>query len=781
MTSPARQFLEHLFQAKLDEEHIVVSKQFIGQNGNPGFLNCFTDAEEFRNWERASHRASAAWYAIVSTTNGAINEKGRSKRGRADLVRAHVLMLDDIGTKAEQPPVEPAYKLETSPDNFQWVYLIEPTDDFARYEGLLDWAHEQGWGDRGAGGAYRLFRIPGSANLKPGRNEFQTVETVCDPTIRSLNDLGNALGIGAETWAKKTEEAARRLGGNRKLTKQTRAPTSSTNRCPDPLLDWLTENDHLINDNYDQKFLAVSCPWGNEHTTGDDTAGYSPLGHGAVSDFRVFKCLHEHCKDRDFKTFSDWAVGKGAPVVDRCDPLTVVQHQYAYIADGRRVVDLEQQSRGGKWVFTIDEWSGKHHQYVDTPHRDKKVLIRTAFLESRNTTKVDTIDYLPGKPQIVEKHGQPVLNSWTLPPHKDTDAEPEIFLDHINYLFPDERERNTFLDWLAFKVQNPAMRSYGVVLVAEDAYGIGRSWLADAIKFALNGQVKHATLAQLIGKGTQAQANYNDTFFECQFLIVEEARDGLSGQDFYDSYETLKERVDTKPTTTMRNTKYGAARDDLMWFNLLVFTNHADALLLPEGDRRFAAFTNPDTKRDESHYERLYNALDGDELARIYSWLMRREISEFSHTRPPMTAAKTQMISMSRGPADEFIDLLKDRHEGDLVTPGILDKKLRKWAKELGLSEHDKYGAIRKRVWRKLGSLRPDEVKGARYYVEGKQQEVRAITRKNHWREIDATRYRDTIMAELEKADIEFGASSIPKTKASNLNLPKTSAAETTR
>ena len=36
-------------------------------------------------------------------------------------------------------------------------------------------------------------------------------------------------------------------------------------------------------------------------------------------------------------------------------------------------------------------------------------------------------------------------------------------------------ESETFLDWLAFKVQNPCKRIYAAVLVAENAFGIGQS------------------------------------------------------------------------------------------------------------------------------------------------------------------------------------------------------------------------------------------------------------------------------------------------------------------
>ena len=64
-----------------------------------------------------------------------------------------------------------------------------------------------------------------------------------------------------------------------------------------------------------------------------------------------------------------------------------------------------------------------------------------------------------------------------------------------------------------------------MVLVAENAFGIGRSWVGNVLERAMQGHVSKANLAQLIGRGTSADKNYNDWASKCQFLIVDEAKD----------------------------------------------------------------------------------------------------------------------------------------------------------------------------------------------------------------------------------------------------------------
>ena len=122
-----------------------------------------------------------------------------------------------------------------------------------------------------------------------------------------------------------------------------------------------------------------------------------------------------------------------------------------------------------------------------------------------------------------------------------------------------------------------------MVLVAENAFGIGRSWVGNILQLAMQGHVSKSSLAQLIGRGTSADKTYNDWASECQFLIVDEDKD-VSREDFYSAYETFKQRVDTSPVPFRANPKYGKTRDDVMYFNALIFSNHVDAMTIPEND-----------------------------------------------------------------------------------------------------------------------------------------------------------------------------------------------------
>ena len=92
-------------------------------------------------------------------------------------------MLDDVGTKSKAPPLEPTWKIETSPDNFQWGYTFS-LDDQPKHEefsAAIKAIAEAGFTDKGATNAVRNFRIPGSVNLKPDRGGFKSVLSEFQP------------------------------------------------------------------------------------------------------------------------------------------------------------------------------------------------------------------------------------------------------------------------------------------------------------------------------------------------------------------------------------------------------------------------------------------------------------------------------------------------------------------------------------------------------------------------------------------------------------------------
>ena len=69
-------------------------------------------------------KAGQAWYA---NTASYIEERmsDRVSASAANCEYVLVMVLDDIGTKSKTPPIEPTWKMETSPGNYQWGYAFD--------------------------------------------------------------------------------------------------------------------------------------------------------------------------------------------------------------------------------------------------------------------------------------------------------------------------------------------------------------------------------------------------------------------------------------------------------------------------------------------------------------------------------------------------------------------------------------------------------------------------------------------------------------------------------
>lgn len=742
-----QEFLDVIFGDIADGEFVCVSEAKPKADGSGvWFFNHLETDRAWRKWDAA--KQARAFYYNVSTISGELNDKGTMvRRGRANLVRYHVLVLDDIGQKTGEPPVEPSYKLESSAGSFQWGYLLEPGTDFDRYEALVDAIHKLGFGDAGAGGSYRLVRVVGSANLKPGRDNFRSRITEWEPDrYWTLDELAEAFGVDLSKVPLTSAATTSKTGGAEAM------------EGIDPMLDWLAAEGHVTKDGGAQ-WVEMVCPWADAHTSGSNTAGYSPLGRGDGRwvTSRSFSCKHEHCADKKLKDLVKWAEPQGGPFVSGYDPLPWLQAQYAYVETGQVVVDLAQRPVGGVWRWSFADWQKRHPGKVRTLGRDAPVSVATAFVESVDTKKAVDVVYKPVRREddtgIVRAFNQDYVNTYVPPNWPETDETPEIFLDHMEYLIPCAEEREVFLNWLAHKLQHPHKRSYAIVMVAENTFGTGRSWIKGLLAKMLQGGVETATLAQIVGHGTQAQQNYNSWEVGCQFIVCEEARDTMTREEVSASYQVFKTRCDTSPSEVRVNEKYGLTRNGWRYWNALIFSNHADAMAVEANDRRIYVITNPTERRDLAYYDRLQGALDGDEPARAYWWLMRRDVSGYDRIYPPFTAAKAAMIEHSSSPGDDIMAWLADNHPADLVTPATLRAGVMVAASALNMDKVVREpGNLTKRLWRNLKSLRPEDVKhGARYMIGGSQAEVRALRNKGKWILVDNTRDVGVIAEEVAR------------------------------
>lgn len=232
----------------------------------------------FQTIERGSEN-STYHYCMCTVNKADPGDKISRKRQRFE--RLHVLVLDDIGTKAQPNALPPSYIIETSEGNFQWGYVFkEPIKDREIAQKLIHAVYNKpDLTDTGGAMFNKMVKLPIGKNLKEGRDEFEVRLVELNDLQYSVADLVNAWGLNLDA---RTVSKIKKLGEKVKLQ--------------DELLVYLEEHGLLFGME-SEDYYKVLCPRGGDHSNGDPYAGYSPLGQGSDPRKRHFKCFHEHDGD----------------------------------------------------------------------------------------------------------------------------------------------------------------------------------------------------------------------------------------------------------------------------------------------------------------------------------------------------------------------------------------------------------------------------------------------------------------------------------------------------
>jgi hypothetical protein len=224
-------------------------------------------------------------YFTISVFNP--DEDGRAVRRKSHFLATYVIVADDVKDKVPEaqarllPP--PSWRLETSPGNEQWGWILSiPETDRTRVENLLDGLVRQGLApdgtDPGMRGVTRYLRLPEGWNTKSAYIAQLGAPFKCrmlewDPEHRvSMEQLAGPFGVDLN---------ARRSD----------AELGEGLEHPDhPVLNALT----VLDDKGAGQYL-VECPWIEEHTNGDNSGTWLiTKSDGSIG----FECHHGHCQDR---------------------------------------------------------------------------------------------------------------------------------------------------------------------------------------------------------------------------------------------------------------------------------------------------------------------------------------------------------------------------------------------------------------------------------------------------------------------------------------------------
>ncbi|CDL85392.1 DUF5906 domain-containing protein [Xenorhabdus szentirmaii] len=439
-----------------------------------------------------------------------------------------------------------------------------------------------------------------------------------------------------------------------------------TPNATDEIADYLDANGWTVSFGKNGE-RYIKCPFESGHSIESDTTStaYFPAGTAGFEQGH-FKCLHGSCahrNDGDFKIaigfgkddFEDLTeLKEDEPAFTDID-MDMTSHfleRFIYVVKGDQVCDLSRPP----YRSIMDMKSFKNlmapYQFPAVGKGKKEPVPATKkWLEHPKKVVAETIGYRPGEGRLIRGlDGWLEINEFYLPQHPKVtnfDKVKNVFLKHMDYLLPDEKQRLFFIARLAWMVQRPARRCPITTLHISVLHGTGRGWVIQLMEAILG--VWNCTRAKM---DVICANQFHDYLYHSLLCTVDEVKENIDTR--YSINDQLRDLL-TEPRFEVNN-KYGKKITMDIFTSFLFFSNHIDALFLPEEDRRIAVLGGPDFLQNENYFNPLYQALkDPEFIAQVYWYLMAVNLDEFDWQRAPETEERRLMIESSRSDVDTVL------------------------------------------------------------------------------------------------------------------------------
>lgn len=358
----------------------------------------------------------------------------------------------------------------------------------------------------------------------------------------------------------------------------------------------------------------------------------------------------------------------GTDEQDRCDPIDYVglfESRYIFVEQGKMVCDQTRPPQ--RCLSKLDEFQAVTANIrvevpsptIADPTKTKMVPASNLWLVSSDRETAFAAGYHPGRGRDYTdtSDGLRFINTFHMPAFDLFDAglgDTSVYHEHINYMFPNDEERRWFEDWAAFNVQHPEKRCKVTPCHVSVPHGTGRGWFNEVFNRLLGPwNCAKTKMEHLCGDGSAGA--FNEYLDQTLFCVIEEVKESAKRYSVSDKIRSvLTDRYQDV------NIKFGGKTTKEVFTNFFFMTNHVDALVIPEDDRRIQVLSGPSKVRDRSYYDRLYKWLEDDyNVAALYYYLINRDIRDFDWQRSTNTPGRARMVDCNLTPTEAAFNEFK--------------------------------------------------------------------------------------------------------------------------
>lgn len=466
--------------------------------------------------------------------------------------------------------------------------------------------------------------------------------------------------------------------------------------------DWSAQNPRHTNERFEKSWRSFTD--GSEKGRRPVTALYlikwsnfyrAEVAKAAVNDLILSMDLAGNADD--LRTVAAEAKNLDIDVVDRARVVEALRKNFKRfnanlsLKDAREMIRYEAPEKPD-W---LKDWVYLNHadRFFDT---DTKTLLserafNNTFMQytgdslpadiAMRFAKIETVfmhGYLPGAEKIFTLNGRKFANTYTernvpkIPPRLEgRDRENvERVLAHFRHMVPDRREREIWISWHAYIVQQRQRPNWAICLQGTE--GDGKNFFGDMMAAVLGSDNCKTIFAKSL------EAPHNSYAEGSLFAFIEEVR--MMGHNRHDVLNSIKPLI-TNPTVEIH-------AKNLSQYNIvntqayMLTTNFQNALPLNDSDRRYfvlmSQFQSGQAIREflsdnPNYFDELFATLTESPGA-IRGWLLAYKLHpEFKpQGRAPESTGKAQMIEMNQ--ADEVVmaESIIDSQRDPGITPELV-------------------------------------------------------------------------------------------------------------
>ena len=338
----------------------------------------------------------------------------------------------------------------------------------------------------------------------------------------------------------------------------------------------------------------------------------------------------------------------GPQILDAAKQLEMMQG-CIYITDAHRLLTPRGLLLRPEQVNAI--YGGYEWVYTDDGKTTRKAWDAYIGSQLYDAPKVDSLAYRPELPYgVITEGDRTYANSYVDARGTPVEGDVSPILTHVAKLLPDPQDQEVLWSYLAAIVQQPGIKAQWCP-VLQGAEGNGKSLLYHAMAYALGERYTHTPNARDL-------TNPFNSWIEGRLLIwIEELHTG-SRQDIAD---TLKPMITNRRLEIDAKGQYQRTGDNRA--NLVICSNHRDAVLKTTSDRRYCVLycaqqSAEDILRDgmdDAYFARLYGWLEGGGAAHVAHYLRHREVTVRVMGRAPTTSSTAAAIESSLTPVEQVL------------------------------------------------------------------------------------------------------------------------------